>query len=158
MTAGILGLVGLIVSTVYVVSLFVPDWTWVATWIYRALEVSAAVLLTACIAASPASFFRRARGAVAAFYLFSSCVFGLLLWAECTFFVLSIWGRIWLAGGLLAAVLGVIPLAFVACLSSRRWDGAVEIPIAICLIIAVRLVAFRLIQPPRRAGDLGHER
>lgn len=73
MTA-ILGLLGLIGSTVFLISLFVPDWTWVAMRIYGVLQISAAILLAACIAVSPASFFRRARAQLLRF-IFSRRVF-----------------------------------------------------------------------------------
>jgi hypothetical protein len=137
----ILGLLGLIGSTVFLVALFVPGWTGVAMWIYRALEIVSFILLAACVAVSAAALLRRARSSIAAFYLTSSLVFAAFLWSECAFYVLSIWGRTWVAFGLLAGGIGVIPLAFVACISARRWDGAIEIPVVIGVIVAVRLVA-----------------
>jgi hypothetical protein len=137
----LLGFLGMIGSTVFLVSLFVPRWTWVAMWIYRALEILSFILLAACLGSAAASVFRKARSSIAAFYLYSSLVFAAFLWAECAFYVLSIWGRLWVAFGLFAGGLGVIPLAFVACISARKWDSVIEIPFVICLIVAVRLVA-----------------
>ncbi len=156
MTA-ILGLLGGILcflgSTVFLVSLFVSAWTWVAMLIYRVLEISAFVLLAACIAISPGSFFKKARGGVASTYIFSSFVFVFFLWAECAFYVASIWGRFWLAVGLFAGVLGVIPLAIVACLSAGRWSDVVGIIVAISLIVAARLLALFLMSRDAANSD-----
>jgi hypothetical protein len=142
----ILGILGFLGSTVFLVSIFVPAWTWVAMLIYRALEISAFVLLAVCIIISPASFFKKTRGGVASTYVFSSFAFVFFLWAECAFYVASIWGRLWLAVGLFAGVVGVIPLAIVACLSAGRWADVGGIIVAISLIVAARLLALFLMR------------
>jgi hypothetical protein len=53
---------------------------------------------------------------------------------------------LWLAVGLFAGVVGVIPLAVVACLSAGRWADVGGIIVAISLIVAARLLALFLMR------------
>ncbi len=139
--AGLFGLLCGLAFTVFCISIFVPSWLWVAMLVYRAFEISAWLLFVVCLVAGPLSLFRKAKAAVASLYLVSSFVFFFFLWTECALFVLSILGRPWLIGGFLFLGIGVIPESLVACVSASRWDGVIEIPIIIGVIVLVRLAA-----------------
>lgn len=152
--ASLVGLVGLLGSTVFLVSLFVPPWLPAAMLIYRTLEGIAICLFFCCALSLPVLFSTRARRFLGPLYLWASFPFGAVLAAESCLYITVNWGRGWLLTGILLGGVGVVPIAALATLTERDWAMLGSLFVEICVIIGARLLSFWALRQPEKTASI----
>jgi len=106
-------------------------WPWIVTGIQITFGVNVLIAL-------PMLMFRAARKTAAWVLFVSSYVYGLGVWVQGFLVTYILWGWIALTIGLVFGVIGVVPMAALACVFNGQWKSLMEIFVLVALYYGTR--------------------
>ena len=110
---------------------------WLITGSEIAIVICVFVLLPLCI-------FRTTRSWAGVAFVYTSYLFGLMLFAYSCVFVVYVWGYVGLVVGLIFAGVGVVPVALLAALLHAEWPVLLQLVVGIVLTFGTRFLGLRL--------------
>ncbi len=138
---GLLGLLFL-AGMIFVSVMMISGTIWASEKIYPWLVMVAAYTLPIVLLIFvPLSFVRRLSGFAGVCLIYSSYLFGLLLWVYSILLTLNYWGGFGLVLGLIFTGGTVLPAAVLATLLNADWNVLLELVIMTVLVFGVRLRA-----------------
>jgi hypothetical protein len=108
---------------------------------YFSVEIWVLVLVFVMV---PLCMFRKTRHWAGVAFLYTSYFLGATIFVYCCLFVVSVWGYGGLAGGLIFAGVGVVPVALLATLLHAEWSVLLELVVGIVLTFGMRFLGLRL--------------
>lgn len=99
---------------------------------------------------APLSFLAKTRGFAAIGFLFSSYVFGAILWVSALLLAWELWGMVAVIIGILIAGVGVVPVALLAALFHGEWASIGDLAILLVATFGIRALSFWLAQKADR--------
>ena len=121
---------------------------WVSDKIYPwLLKISEIVFDVCVLVLLPLCIFRKLRPWCGVGFVYSSYIFGILLWAFSCLFVVDVWGYFALVVGLLLAGVGVVPVALLASVIRGEWSVFGNVLFGIVLAFGIRYFGLWLATP-----------
>lgn len=125
-----------------VVALVVKGAVWISRTVYPWLILADVAALAACVVIFlPLAVFRKTRKIAAGGILFASFLFALSLWTLSVIVTYRIAGNKALLIGLFLAVVGVIPIAYIAAVMNLKWMMLGQLVLLTVLTFGTRSVA-----------------
>ena len=112
----------------FVLMLFIASWLfkgilWFTETIYPYLILIGSFLFwVGVIVLLPLAFFRKTRGVSGIGFLLSAYFYGIILWCTSLISIYMLWGWIGVVIGFVFAVVGIIPMGFIASTFTGSWD------------------------------------
>ena len=100
--------------------------------------------LVITITVLPLAVFRRTRIVTGVTWRWMSFVFAGLLWVESLITTYLLAGLFWTIFGVITLI-GVVPIAFIACIFRGYWDGLLELVLTLVTTLGLRFLAALMI-------------
>jgi hypothetical protein len=94
----------------------------------------------------PLAIFRGTRPTAAVGFIFSSYVFGVVLWIWSALLSYAFWGILGLIIGILIVGLGVVPIAILAAIINGAWSAVAQLVLLFLLCAGTRLFGAYLLR------------
>lgn len=156
--ASVLGLLVfgvVIIGGALLFGLFVKGTLWVSGYVLPILNTVNGYLFLACLLVLvPLSFFRKTRSVPAVGFYIASYVFGLSIWLYGFVVTDVLWGPGALFVGLVLGLIGVVPIAMLACLFKSEWHVLAELAFGLVMTFGTRSLGIYLVSKVDRDAAL----
>ena len=142
-----------VVGGLFLMVLMARGMVWAADKAMPWLVKASVITTLSCVVLLPLCIFRKTRGFAGVVYVYSSYVFGLMLWAYSCLFVVFAWGYGALIVGLMFAGIGVVPMALVAALFHAEWSVLAELVVSVVLTFGTRIFGIWLTTPSKQERE-----